>query len=77
VREVKVVTLRRLETQPRPPGPGEPVDWSCRWIVDGHWRNQYHPSTGRHELTYINPFVKGPADKPLKVSSATVYAVNR
>jgi len=77
VREVKVVTLRRLETLPRPPGPGVPVEWSCRWIVDGHWRNQYHPSTGRHELTYINPFVKGPADKPLKVPSATVYAVTR
>jgi hypothetical protein len=77
VRDVKVVELRRLESTLREPGKGEPVDWSCRWIVDGHWRNQYHPSTGKHELTFVQPYVKGPADKPLRVPAHTVYLVDR
>lgn len=78
VSDVKVIQLRRAESSSRGPfDSGEPVEWSCRWIVNGHWRNQYHPSTGKHELKYILPYVKGPDDKPLKVPKHTVYAVNR
>lgn len=76
--DVKVISLRRAEHQPESSSPNSgDVDWSCRWIVSGHWRNQYHPSTGKHELKYILPYVKGPEDKPLKVPTQTVYAVNR
>jgi hypothetical protein len=78
VSDVKVIQLRRTEHEPHNPhGDSEPVEWSCRWIVNGHWRNQYHPSTGKHELKYILPYVKGPSDKPLKVPTHTVYSVNR
>ncbi len=76
--DVKVVQLRRAESNPVSSiESGDPVEWSCRWIVSGHWRNQYHASTGRHELQYILPYVKGPADKPLKVPAQTVYSVSR
>jgi len=76
--DVKVIQLRRVESPVRAEGShGEPVEWSCRWIVNGHWRNQYHPSNGEHELQYILPHVKGPADKPLRIPSHTVYAVTR
>lgn len=75
--DVKVIQLRRAESAARTDTPGEPVEWSCRWVVSGHWRNQYHPSDGKHELQYILPYVKGPEDKPLRIPSHTVYAVNR
>jgi hypothetical protein len=73
---VKVVELRRLESSPHSPTdePGS-VDWSCRWVVGGHWRNQ--PYKDRHELIYILPYVKGPADKPLRLPTHTVYVVDR
>lgn len=39
--DVIVVELRRpLQTTPHEDSPGVQVDWSHRWIVDGHWRNQ-------------------------------------
>ncbi len=78
ISDVKVIVLRRAElTSHIDSTNGESVEWSCRWIVNGHWRNQYHPSTGRHELKYILPYMKGPEDKPLRIPKATVYAVTR
>lgn len=74
--DVQVIELRRREVV----GPSDghrTVDWSCRWVVNGFWRNQYHPSTGRHELKWIEPYIKGPADRPLKVPTHTVYTVRR
>jgi len=57
--QITVIRLRRLS-----PGDSEPehtVDWSCRWMVRGHWR---HLSDGRQ--TYVHPHVKGPQDKPFR-----------
>lgn len=76
VSDVKVIQLRRSETSSRTPSAGgDPVDWSCRWIVGGHWRNQ--PYKDERKLIYITPYVKGPEDKPLKVPTHTVYQVSR
>ncbi len=76
--DVKVIQLRRPQIENHQQSEdGAEVEWSCRWIVSGHWRNQYHPSTGKHELKYILPYVKGPEDKPLKVPTHTVYEVSR
>lgn len=67
VPEITIIELRRpLNTEQRSDEPGF-VEWSRRWIVDGHWRNQYHPSTGERVPTWIAPYVKGPDDKPLVV----------
>lgn len=77
VSDVKVIQLRRAESQHNKDGrTSESVEWTCRWIVNGHWRNQPY-SNGEHKLIYILPYVKGPDDKPLKVPAHTVYAVNR
>ncbi len=74
--DVKVIQLRRAESDySEGPTSAQHVDWSCRWIVNGHWRNQ--PYKDEHKLIYINPYVKGPEDLPLKVPAHTVYAVNR
>ena len=47
-------------------------DWSCQWIVRGHWRNQWHPSLGEHRQRYIAPYIKGPDDKPLRLGDRAV-----
>jgi hypothetical protein len=73
--DVKVIQLRRAESQEHVSGEHGVVDWSCRWVVGGHWRNQ--PYKEARKLLYIMPYVKGPADKPLRVPTHTVYAVTR
>jgi hypothetical protein len=59
-----IVRLRRLE-HPESDLPPEKVDWSHRWLATGHWRNQWLPSINAHRLQWINPYVKGPNDRPL------------
>ena len=74
---IKTVELRRTL---RSPGHGQesaPVDWSCRWIVRGHWRNQYYRKTGTHRPKFIPPYVKGPEGQPLKKKTFTLYTVVR
>ena len=41
------------------------VEFSHRWEVSAHYRNQYYPSTGEHKRILISPYVKGPKGKPL------------
>jgi hypothetical protein len=64
---VKVLHLRRYRHKNDHEGPG--VEYSHRFIVSGHWRNQ--PSGPRDNPTYrqiwVAPYVKGPEDKPLVV----------
>jgi hypothetical protein len=43
------------------------VNWTHRWIVGGHWRNQWFPSEGRHKQIYIGAYEKGPKDLPLVI----------
>lgn len=68
--DVQVIDLRRTEPTTKPSAEN-PVDWSHRWVVDGHWRNQYLPSSKAHRPTWIAPYVKGPDDKPLVVRKRT------
>jgi hypothetical protein len=42
-------------------------NWTHRWLVGAHWRNQWYPSRGRHEPILISPYVKGPVGLPLVV----------
>jgi hypothetical protein len=73
--DVAVLELRRpLGVSAESTG-SRPVDWSHRWIVGGHWRNQWYPSEGRHKPIYVHPYVKGPDDKPLVADR--VYALKR
>jgi hypothetical protein len=71
VPEVQVIALRQYADPVAPahadaPAPGE-VEWSCRWLVRGHWHT-YRTGPGRQNYTprYVQPFVKGPAGKPLR-----------
>ena len=59
-----VVTLRAFAGQHAEPGDGA-VDWTHRWVVSGHWRQQWLPSVRAHRAQWIVPYVKGPESKPL------------
>lgn len=48
------------------------VEWNHRWIVRGHWRNQWHPSLQTHRQRWIFPHIKGPEDQPLLVTDKAV-----
>ena len=66
---VRYIDLRRARTEPsdRPDdGIGNSArEYRHRWIVRGHWRNQYYPSRGDHRPIWIDPHFAGPQDKPL------------
>lgn len=74
-RPIRVVRLRRESSVVTDAGQTT-VDWAHRWIVEGHWRNQWLPSKSAHRLQWIAPYVKGPEDKPLVVKP-TVNALVR
>jgi hypothetical protein len=66
--DVLVVRLRRRSLDgPATDDAGDPVPWSHRWLVSGHWRNQWLPSRACHRLQWISSYVKGPENKPLVV----------
>jgi hypothetical protein len=74
---VNVVRLRRSERDAGDGDESSSREWSCQWIVRGHWRQQFYQSTGERKPLWIMPYVKGPEDAPLKTPTATVFAVTR
>ena len=76
--EMNTVILRRAfrVDEPREES-GESREWSCQWMVGGHWRNQWLPSKATWEPRYIQPYLKGDPTKPLRVKQGTVYHVKR
>lgn len=62
---VTVITLRRPKTKTEEE---RVVEWSCRWLVRGFWRNQFYASENVHRQIWISGFVKGPPDKELRVT---------
>jgi len=77
VQAVRVLHLRRLERdQGGPQDEAASRDYTCRWMVRGHWRQQWYPSRGVHRPIWINPHIKGPDDKPLRTGE-TVHLWDR
>lgn len=72
---VSVIRLRRPRAVTQPCNESEPIEWSHRWVVSGHW-HRYHSNEGIKTL-WLLPYVKGPEDKPLKPPRAKVFAVVR
>lgn len=73
--EVRVIRLRE-PTSHSPTGTGGHFEYSHRWLVGKHWRNQWYPKSGEHRPKLIEAYQKGPADKPLVVRE-TVRALTR
>lgn len=78
---VQVVALRKSERVPAEDAPVERRDgareYHCRWVVAGHPRLQAcGPQRKDRKLIWIDGYVKGPDDKPLRTRDK-VYAVIR
>jgi hypothetical protein len=75
--DIRTIVLRRGTRNDRPAnGDHREVDWQCQWLVNGHWR-KYFAKDGVWRRTWVNEHIKGPEDKPLKISEGTVYVARR
>ena len=77
---VDVVTLRKRRTDSKnltPEELREEHEWSCWWVVRGHWRNQFYAKEGVHKTIWIEPYDKGDHSKPFKAKGHRTYAVVR
>jgi hypothetical protein len=74
-REITVVRLRR--DQKSSENTGTSIDYAFRFMVSGHWRNQWFPSLQTHRQTWIAPYVKGPDDKPFRPPQRRVFNLYR
>lgn len=74
---IHVIRLRRIEHRSHN-GEATHVEWSCRWIVSGHWRRQpCGLARGDRRLLWVHSHIKGPESKPMKAPAARVFAVIR
>jgi hypothetical protein len=72
----RIVTLRRLlyeKTEAENSG----REYQCQWHVRGHWRQQFYHSTGEHHPVFIDAYIKGPEDKPLKPLTHSIFVARR
>lgn len=74
-RDIVVVRLRRERSEHH--GETGEANYSHRFIVSGHWRNQWYPSGQVHRQIWISPYVKGPEDAPLRMPPRKVYQWTR
>lgn len=62
--DIRVVRLRHSQRSTGTAGGGR--EYSCRWRVAGHWRQQWYPSVEDHRPIWIMDHIKGPEDKPFR-----------
>lgn len=66
---VRYIALRHARAEPSERTDAEQRtssrEYRHRWIVRGHWRNQWYPSRNDHRPIWIDPHLAGPEDKPL------------
>ena len=74
---IRVVTLRRFQQDREAARVASDVDWQWRWTVRGHWRQQFYASDGSHRPIFIEAFVKGPEDKPMKPDTLKLFVAKR
>ena len=75
--EVRVVTLRRVQTSPDTAHDAGDLRWHHRWVVQMHKRRQWYPSLGVHKIIFVGPYIKGPDGLPLKPAAQSVHALSR
>jgi hypothetical protein len=74
---IRDIQLRAIEQKARSTAGLTQTDYSCRWWVRRHWRLQHYPSTGKVIPILIDPYIKGPLDKPIKDPSTPIFVVTR
>lgn len=75
-KDVRVISLRRQHSEAHDASKTSMAEWSCRWAVRGHWRNQFYPSKGTNRTIWIDPYVKGPDNKPFRATTS-IFSVHR
>jgi hypothetical protein len=76
---VRYVRLRhrRISPQDRESAGGPGMRYRHRWVVHGHWRNQYYPSRDDHRPIWIDDHLKGPDGAPILDPSKLVNVLRR
>lgn len=74
-KNVTVIRLRRPKTMRE--GEPSPANYSHRFLVRGFWRNQWFPSLKAHRQIYIHDYIKGPEDKPLRISERRAFELTQ
>lgn len=74
---LRVVTLRRMEADRPKNGEHQAREWQWQWLVGGHWRLQPYKTIGDYRWIFIESYVKGPQDKPLKPPTHTLFKAQR
>lgn len=73
---LQIVHLRRAETlRGHITERTSHAEFGCQWWVRGHWRQQPYKDGIRPK--WIDPFIKGDPDKPMKAPNEKVFAVVR
>lgn len=77
--ETRYVTLRHAKVpQAEGSGDGPGVQYSVRWFVKGHWRNQpYGPGRAQVRPIWIAPHIKGPEGAPILDPSKLVNVLRK
>ncbi|MER6253658.1 hypothetical protein ABT224_20110 [Streptomyces sp. NPDC001584] len=76
--EVRLIRLRRARTE-RGTDPAEQPgtrEYQHRWVVRGHWKNQWYASRNAHRPIWISPYIAGPEGAPL-IGGEKVFVLAR
>lgn len=76
IEEVRVISLRRMEYE-RKEAADSGREYQCQWHVRGHWRQQFYPSLDETRPIFIDAYIKGPEDKPLKPLTHPIFVARR
>lgn len=72
-REMSIISLRALARERGAESEaGNGIEREFRWWVRGHWRAQWYPSRGSHEMIWVAPYLKGEEGKPVRESMHAV-----
>lgn len=75
---LKVVSLRRMEyDRQQEQGKHSDREYHWQWLVRGHWRRQPYGHGATYKNIFIEAFVKGPQNAPLKLPVRTLFVAAR
>ncbi len=75
--DIRIVSLRRMEYDcQRDQGDRSDREYHWQWVVTGHWRRQPYRD-GVYKNIFIEAFVKGPENMPLKPPVHKIYVAVR
>lgn len=75
--DLRIVMLRRMEQdRQREQGAHSDREYHWQWVVTGHWRRQPYRA-GVYKNIFIEAFIKGPQNMPLKPLTHRLFVVQQ